>query len=138
MTGFTVESIMRYGGLVQTGLFVSLAYILFKRVNGLLPALSGVFLLVLNPYFNHRFMVLLREEFGLFFLFTGVFLYVCYKESGFVSSTYRIIVMGSLLASCLLSHPMVPVFFIGLISLCPSFILFIGCPFPSPVHLFAE
>jgi len=115
MTGFSVESIMRYGGMVQTGLFVSLAYIIFKRVNGLLPGLSGVFLLVLNPYFNHRFMVLLREEFGLFFFFTGLFLYICYRESGHWSHPFRIIVMGSLLASCMVSHPMVPVYFIGLL-----------------------
>ena len=115
MTGFSVESIMRYGGLVQTGLFVSLAYITFKRVNGLLPGLSGAFLLALNPYFNQRFMVLLREEFGLFFLFAGVFFYVCYRESGHWSPVLRVIVMSGLLASCLLSHPLVPVFFIGLL-----------------------
>lgn len=115
MTGFSVESIMRYGGMIQTGLFVSLAYIIFKRVNGLLPGLSGVFLLVLNPYFNHRFMVLLREEFSLFFFFTGLFLYICYRESGHWSYPLRIMVMGSLLASCMVSHPMVPVYFIGLL-----------------------
>ncbi len=115
MTGFSVESIMRYGGMIQTGVFVSLAYITFKRVNGLLSGLSGVFLLVLNPYFNHRFMVLLREEFSLFFFFTGLFLYICNRESGDWSYPLRIMVMGSLLASCMVSHPMVPVFFIGLL-----------------------
>jgi hypothetical protein len=115
VTGFSVESIMRYGGLIQTGLFVSLAYITFKRVNGILSGLSGVFLLSLNPFFNHRFMVLLREEFSLFFLFTGLFLYICYREVNSWSSSFRVVVIGSLLASCLLSHPMVPGFFIGLL-----------------------
>ncbi|MBW1736733.1 MAG: hypothetical protein JRJ69_04035 [Deltaproteobacteria bacterium] len=128
VTGFSVESIMRYGGLIQTGLFVSLAYITFKRVNGLLPGLSGVFLLILNPYLNHRFMVLLREEFSLFFLFTGLFLYVCYRDASQWSSPFRVVVMGSLLASCLLSHPMVPWFFICFL------VCQIGCSFIERRH----
>ena len=45
VTGFSVESIMRYGGLIQSGLFAALAYIFFKRLNGVVPGLAGAFLL---------------------------------------------------------------------------------------------
>jgi len=112
-TGVSVESIMRYGGLIQSGLFISLAYVLFKRLNGVVPGLAGAFLLSLNPFYNHRFMVLLREDFSLLFMFAGLFLYEAYRGSGDKLSALRTVALAGVVSACLVSHPMTPVILFG-------------------------
>ena len=112
-TGVSVESIMRYGGLIQSGLFISLAYVLFKRLNGVVPGLAGAFLLSLNPFYNHRFMVLLREDFSLLFMFAGLFLYEACRGSGDKLSALRIVALAGVVSACLVSHPMTPVILFG-------------------------
>lgn len=112
-TGFTVESIMRYGGLIQSGLFISLAYVLFKRLNGVVPGLAGAFLLSHNPFYNHRFMVLLREDFNLLFMFAGLFLYEACRGSSDKYSALRTVALAGVVSACLISHPMTPVILFG-------------------------
>jgi hypothetical protein len=115
VTGFSVDSIMRYGGMIQSGLFVALAYIFFKRLNGVLPGLAGAFLLALNPFYNHRFMVLLREDFSLLFMFAGLFVYEACRGSSNEISALRILSQASLVSACLVSHPMTPIILFGVL-----------------------
>ncbi|MCW4049052.1 MAG: hypothetical protein NWE89_04875 [Candidatus Bathyarchaeota archaeon] len=110
VTGFLPDAIMRYGGLIQSGLFTALTYVVVKRSMGVVPGLVGVFFVSLNPFLNFRLMLPFRENFAIFYLITSITLVTVPNTTKRDYSFSRVGVFALLMAACLVTHPMTPVF----------------------------
>ncbi|MCW4049053.1 MAG: hypothetical protein NWE89_04880 [Candidatus Bathyarchaeota archaeon] len=117
VTGLSPESIMRYGGVLQTGFFTALLFVIFKKYLNLFPSLVGSFLVTLNPYLNTRFVVLLRENFSIYFLLLNIFLLKSRINTKNGVSLYYILITGLVTASCLVTHPMTPIILYGVLGI---------------------
>ena len=115
LTGFSIESILRYGGLFQSILLSLTIYITVKRYYGTTSALIGSSSTFIHPLIGQRFVSILRENFSIIYLvFTFYFLKLRNSEKREIELV-NILTYILLITSSIIIHPLTPIFLIPIL-----------------------
>ncbi len=115
LTGFSIESVLRYGGLFQSILFSLTVYVALKRHYGTVGGLIGSSSIFIHPQIGQRFVSILREDFGVIYLvFTFFFLTLRAGENK-KPELMDVLTLTLLVTSSVVIHPLTPVFLITIL-----------------------
>jgi len=115
LTGFSIESVLRYGGLFQSILLSLTIYVTLKRYYGTAGALIGSSSAFIHPLIGQRFVSILRENFGIIYLvFTFYFLKIRNGEKR-EPELVNVLTLIMLITSSVIIHPLTPVFLIAIL-----------------------
>jgi len=115
LTGFSIESVLRYGGLFQSILFSLTFYVTLKRQYGTVGGLIGSSSIFIHPQTGQRFVSILREDFGVIYLvFTFFFLTLRAGEKK-KPEPMEVLTLTLLVTSSVVIHPLTPVFLITIL-----------------------
>jgi len=115
LTGFSIESVLRYGGLFQSVLMSFTIYVALKRYYGTACALIGSSSAFIHPLIGQRFVSILRENFGVIYLvFTFYFLKLRDGEKK-KPEPVDVLTLTLLVTSSVVIHPLTPVFLITIL-----------------------
>jgi len=135
LTGFSIESILRYGGLFQSILLSLTIYITLKRHYGNISALIGSSSTFIHPLIGQRFVSLLRENFSVIYLvFTFYFLKLRNSEKR-ETELVNILTYILLITSSIIIHPLTPIFLISILVM-ESLINTIQKNYPSAIEIY--
>jgi hypothetical protein len=117
LSGFSIESVLRYGGLFQSILLSLTVYVALKRYYGVTSALIGSSSIFIHPLMGQRFVSILREDLGVIYLvFTFFFLNLRTGEKKKLEPV-NLLTFTLLVTSSVVIHPLTPVFLITILVL---------------------
>jgi len=117
LTGFSIESVLRYGGLFQSILLSLTVYVALKRHYGRIGGLIGASSIFVHPLIGQRFVSFLREDLGVIYLvFTFFFLNLRAGEKKKLEPM-NFLTLTLLATSSVVIHPLTPVFLITILVL---------------------
>lgn len=110
-TDISLYTITRYGGPILVGLIGLLTFFTLRRFTNVVAASVASSLLFINPFFQHRFAMSLRENFAFVFLLAIIFLLVLIEQRGASKKFefFEISIIGLFLGTTLSAQELVPV-----------------------------
>ncbi|MFH2110767.1 MAG: hypothetical protein ABIJ47_05835 [Candidatus Bathyarchaeota archaeon] len=109
-----VDLIVRSGPLVFAAVCGTLTYLAVKRVVNPAAGLVAPVFLFLNPFFNFRFSMLLRENLSIMILVLSFTLLHARRRADYRILPGFVIVNGLLLAAITITHPFTVLFLLGI------------------------
>ena len=119
--GIDVDLIVRAGPLVFAALCGILTYLAVKRLVNPIAGLAAPLFLFLNPFFNFRFSMLLRENLSIIMLVLFFILLYIRRSRFSGASPGFIIVNGLLMGGITITHPFTAVILLAMIVTCLFF-----------------
>ncbi|TRO49598.1 hypothetical protein E2P65_00815, partial [Candidatus Bathyarchaeota archaeon] len=113
-TGFSVDAILRFGGIFQAAFLAFLTYIAVKKMLGTVQGVVASWLLFLNPWLVQRFVTPIRENFSIFLLIFIVYYIQLAKSSKTCSRTLNVLMYAIILSASIMIHALTPIFILGI------------------------
>ena len=112
-TGFSVDSILRFGGVFQSALLAVITYVSVKKMVGAIWGVLASWIIFLNPLMVLRWVTPIRENFSILLLFFVVYYIQLVKASRDCSRLLNILVYIAVLIASVMIHTLTPLFVLG-------------------------
>ncbi|MBW1736732.1 MAG: hypothetical protein JRJ69_04030 [Deltaproteobacteria bacterium] len=110
ITGISIDNMIRIGPLVFSGMCSYLVYLILKRKESLVAGLFASSILFINPRYNQRFSMLLRENMA-FLIFLCLMLVLIIKDEEETDFNFSsLFIIGLFLSSIIITHPTTTIF----------------------------
>jgi len=115
LTGFSIESVLRYGGLFQSILLSLTIYVTLKRYYGTTGALIGSSSAFIHPLIGQRFVSILRENFGIIYLVFAFYFLKLRDGEKREPELVNVLTLILLVTSSVIIHPLTPIFLVSIL-----------------------
>jgi hypothetical protein len=109
-TGFTVDSILRLGGIFQSALLAIITYVYVKKMIGVIWGVLASWIIFLNPWMVLRWVTPIRENFSILLLFFVMYYIQLVKASKISSRSLNILIYTVVLVVSVMIHTLTPLF----------------------------
>lgn len=135
LTGFSIESVLRYGGLFQSILLSLTIYVTLKRYYGTTGALIGSSSAFVHPLIGQRSVSVLRENFGIIYLVFAFYFLKLRDGEKREPELVNVLTLILLITSSVIIHPLTPVFLIAILVM-ESFRNAVQRNYPNAVEIY--